>query len=71
MSKAKELRDQSQEELEAAYQDSCAELFELRNKRIMERKSDRPHLIRHVKLRIKRILTILREKELQKITNAN
>lgn len=64
MAKASELRDQSVGELEAAYLDSCAELFELRNKRIQEKKMERPHLLRQVKKRIKQILTILREKEL-------
>ncbi len=65
MAKAKDLRDQSVEELEAAYNDCCAELFELRNKRMLEKKLEKPHLIRHKKLQIKRLLTVIREKELQ------
>lgn len=46
MPKAKELRDQSREELQALYADLSKEIFELRNELKTTRKLEKPHLIR-------------------------
>ena len=65
MAKAKELRDQSQEELKALYQDLSKELFQLRNEMKVTRKMDKPHLIRSKKKDRARVMTILRENEIK------
>jgi len=66
MYKAKELRDQSIEELEAIYTDSCKQLFQLNNKRATEKSSDNaPHEAKHVRKDIARLLTIISEKQRQ------
>jgi large subunit ribosomal protein L29 len=65
MYKAKELRDQSIEELEAIYTDSCKQLFLLNNKRAIEKGSQAPHEAKHVRKDIARILTIKSEKQRQ------
>lgn len=62
MYKAKELRDQSIEELEAAYTDSCKRLFELVNQFKAHKKREKPHEIKHARKDIARILTLLTEK---------
>ncbi len=62
MAKASELRDQSVEELEAAYLELSKELFELRNERQLSRKVERPHLLRERRRDAARLLTILNEK---------
>ncbi len=64
MAKAKELRDQSPEELKALYQDLSKEIFQLRNEMKITRKVEKPHLVRIKKKDRARALTILREKEL-------
>lgn len=64
MTNVKELRDQSQEELKARYQDLSKELFQLRNEFKVTRKSEKPHLLRLKKKDRARVMTILREKEL-------
>lgn len=64
MAKAKELRDQSQEELKALCHDLSKELFQLRNETKVTRKSEKPHLVRAKKKDRARIMTILREKEM-------
>lgn len=63
MPKAKELRDQSKEELQALYVDLSKEIFELRNELKTTRKLEKPHLIRFKKRDRARVLTILREKK--------
>lgn len=63
MSKAKDLRDQSIEELEAAYGDTRKELFELRNQKEREKKLEKPHLLRSARKEIARLLTIINEKK--------
>ncbi|MDR2539196.1 MAG: 50S ribosomal protein L29 [Chlamydiales bacterium] len=63
MPKAKELRDQSKEELQALYADLSKEIFELRNELKTTRKSEKPHLIRLKKRDRARVLTILQEKQ--------
>lgn len=67
MTKAKEFRDQSVEELEALYQDISREIFQMRNENRIARKADKPHLIRHKKRDRARVMTVLREKELNAI----
>lgn len=62
MSKAKEFRDLSVEELEASYLDAAKELFELRNEQKLTKKHDQPHLHRELKRNIARMLTVLGEK---------
>jgi large subunit ribosomal protein L29 len=64
MAKAKDLRDQSQEDLKALYQDLSKELFQMRNEMKIARKMDKPHLVRIKKKDRARAMTILREKEI-------
>lgn len=64
MPKAKELRDQSKEELKALYADLSKEIFELRNELKTTRKLEKPHLIRLKKKDRARVLTVLQEKKL-------
>lgn len=64
MAKAKELRDQSPQELKAMVQDLSKELFQLRNEMKVTRKMEKPHLVRAKKKDRARIMTILREKEM-------
>lgn len=63
MTKAKDLRDKSVEELEASYNDTRKELFHLRNGMQRDKKSEKPHLVRLMKKEIARLLTILHEKQ--------
>ena len=63
MSKAKELREQSIEELEAKAEDLLKELFELKCKLSEEKKIEKPHLIQQLKKDRARILTVLNEKK--------
>ena len=63
MAKAKELRDQSAEDLKALYQDLSKELFQLRNEMKIARKMDKPHEVRRKKKLRARVMTVLSEKE--------
>ncbi|MBS0620282.1 MAG: 50S ribosomal protein L29 [Verrucomicrobia bacterium] len=63
MVKAKELRDQPIQELQALYQDLSKELFGLRNEQKITRKMEKPHLVRMKKKDRARVLTVLREKK--------
>ncbi len=65
MAKAKELRDQSQEELKALYQDLSKELFQLRNEMKVTRKMEKPNMVRIKKKDRARVMTILRENEIK------
>lgn len=65
MPKAKELRDQSKEELQDLYADLSKEIFELRNELKTTRKLEKPHLIRLKKRDRARVLTVLQEKKAQ------
>jgi large subunit ribosomal protein L29 len=65
MAKAKEFRDQSQEELKALYQDLSKELFQLRNEMKVNRKMEKPHMVRVKKKDRARVMTILRENEIK------
>lgn len=62
MVKAKELRNQTVPELEAAYSDECRKLFEHINELKGQKKREKPHQIRHSRKNIARLLTILSEK---------
>lgn len=63
MYKAKELRDQSLQELEAAYDDSCKKLFELNNQFHAQKKREKPHELKHARKDIARLLTVMTEKK--------
>lgn len=63
MTKAKDLRDQSLDELEAAYRDKQNELFQFLNERSQTRQFAKPHRIRLARKEIARILTIISEKK--------
>ena len=62
MNKAKDLRDQSLQELEANYKESCRKLFDLRNQFKVQRKAHKPHEIRQARKDIARLLTVRTEK---------
>ena len=64
MANAKELRDQTIEELKAIYQDLSKELFQMRNEMKVTRKIEKSHLVRAKKKDRARVMTILREKEI-------
>ena len=70
MYKAKDLRDQSIEELEAIYEDSCRKLFELNNQFRSQKKREKPHEIKHARKDIARLLTVLSEKRGQPLTHS-
>lgn len=65
--KAQELRDLSEEELEARYHDERKELFKLVNDRQQsKRQFEKPHRLKQTRKQIARLLTIQREKQLAK-----
>ena len=66
MLKAKDLRDQSIEELEATQRDLTKELWELVNAAKHTKKVEKPHLINQKKKDIARLLTVINEKQLAK-----
>lgn len=68
MAKAKVLRDQSIEELEASYRDSCKALFELVNSRKTTKQNDNPHMKKQIRKDIARLLTVMTEKRNQQRT---
>jgi large subunit ribosomal protein L29 len=70
MYKAKDLRDQSLEELEAIYDDSCKKLFELNNQFRSQKKREKPHEIKHARKDIARLLTVMTAKRSQNLTHS-
>jgi large subunit ribosomal protein L29 len=68
MFKAKDLRDQNIEELEAAYEESCRKLFELTGVFRSQKQREKPHEIKHARKDIARLLTVLSEKRNQNQT---
>ena len=64
MLKAKDLRDQTKEELEAILQDTKKELYELKNQLRQTKKIEKPHLLNEKKKDVAKLLTVLSEKEL-------
>lgn len=71
MYKATELRDQSLEELEAMYDESCKKLFELINEFKSQKKREKPHEIKHARKDIARLLTVMTEKHRQNQTQSS
>lgn len=66
MYKAKELQDQSLQDLEATLIDARRKLFDLVNQFKGEKKREKPHEIRHARKDIARVLTIITQKSSQK-----
>lgn len=66
MLKAKELRDQTIEELKALALDLKGKLFGLVNKREKEKKMDNPQEIKITRREIARVLTVINQKQLAK-----
>lgn len=64
--KAKEMRDQTLDELEAAHSDACKELFDLINENQRSKKIEKPHLLRQKRKTIARLLTVITEKQSEK-----
>jgi large subunit ribosomal protein L29 len=64
MKKIDELRDQSSGDLEQQLPQLCKEIFALRNTFKMTRKIEKSHLIKEKKRTRARIMTLLREREL-------
>lgn len=64
MTKAKEIRDMSLDELEAQLNDKQKELFMLKNSTRYMKKSEKPHQNKSLKKDIARFLTVIREKEI-------
>ncbi len=60
--KAKELREQSVEDLKASRDDLSKEIFNLRSEKKLARKLEKPHLLRQKKRDRARVLTVLSEK---------
>ncbi|MEN9344322.1 MAG: ribosomal protein [Chlamydiota bacterium] len=65
MVKAKELRNQSEAELQALYYDLSSELFELRNQMKVTRKLEKPHLLKAKKKDRARVMTVLSQKQMK------
>ncbi len=63
MLKAEELVNQSTEELEAKYEDTCRDIFELISELRVSRKLEKPHELKEKKKDRARILTVLRQKK--------
>ena len=68
MLKAKDLRDQSPEELEANLVDLSKELFQLKNQFKLTKKLEQPHRLRELRRDRARILTVLGEKNAPVVT---
>ncbi|QVL55551.1 MAG: 50S ribosomal protein L29 [Simkaniaceae bacterium] len=65
MLKAKEIINQSVEELEGQYEDICRDIFDLTNELRVSRKLEKPHELKGKKKDRARILTVLRQKKNQ------
>ena len=65
MLKAKDLINQSVEELEAQYEDLCKDIFELMNELKLARKLDKPHLLSEKRRDRARVLTVLKQKQVK------
>ncbi len=63
MLKAKDLRNEAIEELQAMVQEISREIYELRNELRISRKLEKPHLLVSKKKDRARILTIISEKK--------
>ena len=65
MVRAKDLLNQSSEELKIQYEDLCRHIFELTNELRVSRKLDKPHELKEKKKDRARLLTVLRQKKNQ------
>ena len=65
MLKAKDLINQSVEELEAQYEDLCRDIFELMNELKLARKLDKPHLLSEKRRDRAKVLTVLKQKQVK------
>lgn len=63
MYKAKELKNQSIEELRATCAESRKQLFDLRGRQRSRKDGAKHHEIKHVRKNIARLLTVIGEKE--------
>lgn len=63
MTKAKDLRDLSLDELEASYQDQLKLKFRYVNDQKQNKQFEKPHRIRQARKEIARLLTIIEEKK--------
>lgn len=61
MTKAKDLRDLSLDELNATYHDQRKKLYQLVNEKEQARQYEKSHLIRDTKKEISRLLTVMAE----------
>lgn len=66
MYKAKDLRDQSLEELEATYQEASRKLFDLNSQFKGQKKRENPHEMKNTRKDIARLLTVMTEKRREK-----
>lgn len=66
MYKAKELRDQTLQELEVSYQECCRKLYELNHAFKFQKKTENPHERKNARKDIARLLTVMTEKRNQK-----
>lgn len=63
MTKAKELRDQTDQQLQILIEDSQKDIFEMRNQIAVNRKIDHSHLIREKRKDIARAKTLIAERK--------
>lgn len=61
--KAKDFRDMSLVELEAAHKDARRDMFDMINEAQREKKVEKPHRIREKRKEIARLLTVITEKQ--------
>lgn len=59
-----DFKDQSMEELQAFYEDSCKALFQVKSEKSLGMKLDKPHRVRTIRKDIARALTIMHQKRL-------
>ena len=59
----KQLQNQTLDELQAQHEDMNKKLYEMRNQRAMEKKSEKPHLISQTKKDRARVLTAIAQKQ--------
>lgn len=67
MVQIKELKNQTEKELEALYHDLSKELFGLRNERQIARKVEKPHLMKGKRKDRARVMTVLRQKQIESL----
>ena len=65
MAKKKEFKDLSVDELHAAARDLDQEIFKLRNELAMQRKLEKPHLLKQKRKEKARALTLLTQTQTQ------